>query len=170
MLPVAREPREADPIPLNPLLVRLFCQEGEAGFRCGYNGGLLGQQIIDRRRVLPPSVREEQNPLPRRWFDHHGGTSRNSSRNNEAGEAARKSEREAEPSTASPQITRNGRCRSGSLRYLDAQRGVQRNSKTATSTGAWQDKREVSNTVSASGKNHNSLTTDRKTQEAIKGK
>jgi len=31
-------------------------------------------------------------------------------------------------------------------------------------------KREVSNTVSASGKNHNSLTTDRKTQGAIKGK
>ncbi len=73
--------------------------------------------------MLPPSVREEQNPLPRRWFDHHGGTSRNSGRDNEAGEAARKSEREAEPSTASPQISRNGRCRSGSPRYLDAQMG-----------------------------------------------
>ncbi len=61
---------------------------------------------------------------------------RNSGRSNEAGEAARKSEREAEPSTASSQITRNGRCRSGSPQYLDAQRGVQRNTKTATSTGA----------------------------------
>ncbi len=59
---------------------------------------------------LPRVVRDGQNPLPHKWLDHHGGTSRNSGRSNEAGEAARKSEREAEPSAARPQLTRNGRC------------------------------------------------------------
>ncbi len=39
------------------------------------------------------AVRERQNPLPRKWFDHHGRTSRNGGRSNEAGEAARNSER-----------------------------------------------------------------------------
>ncbi len=46
-----------------------------------------------------------------RWTDSsatqmvrsHGGTSRNSGRSNGAGEAARKSEREAEPSAANPE-------------------------------------------------------------------
>ncbi len=59
---------------------------------------------------LPRAVRDGQNPLPHKWLDHHGGTSRNSGRSNEAGEAACKSEREAEPSAARPQLTRNGRC------------------------------------------------------------
>ncbi len=40
----------------------------------------------DRWRVLPRAVRVEQNPLPHRWFDRHGGPSRNSGRSNEASE------------------------------------------------------------------------------------
>ncbi len=58
-------------------------------------------------QCFPRAVRDGQNPLPHKWLDHHGGTSRNSGRSNEAGE---KSEREAEPSAARPQLTRNGRC------------------------------------------------------------
>ncbi len=85
--------------------------------------------------MLPRTVRVEQNPLPHRWFDRHGGTSHNNGRSNEAGEAARKSEREAEPSTAGPQITRNGGCR-GKPTVSGCTEGVQRNTKASTSTGA----------------------------------
>ncbi len=104
--------------------VRKERQDSDAGTADVY----LDNKIIT---VLPRAVRDGQNPLPHKWLDHHGGTSRNSGRSNEAGEAARKSEREAEPSAASPQITRNGRCRGRSPRQLDAQRRVQRNTKNS---------------------------------------
>ncbi len=83
-------PCPADPIPLNPSLVRLFCQgrRGRIQMRVQWRIYWTANEQ-DRWRVLPRAVRVEQNPLPRRWIDRHGRTSRNSDRSNEAGEAAR---------------------------------------------------------------------------------
>ncbi len=44
--------------PAESIVVRLFCQEGEAGFRCGYSGGFIGQQII--RQVKSASTASQR--------------------------------------------------------------------------------------------------------------
>ncbi len=109
---------------------------------------LLGQQIIT---VLPRAFRDGQNPLPHKWLDHHGGTSRNSVRSNELARLLAESEREAEPSAARPQLTRNGSVAVEAHGNWTHKKGAEKHKNSYEHWEPDKTKREVSNTVSASG-------------------